>query len=83
MYPEYGRRLVDVFNYCTRRPHGYLILNLHPTTEEEDSVVTNIFRGERLTYYQESKKHPINTSKNISLKRHCISDGDRIQKSLR
>jgi len=79
MYPENGRWLVDVFNYCTRRPHGYIILDLHPTTDEEDSVVTNIFIGERLTYYQESKKHPINTSKNFSLKRPCNSDGDRIQ----
>ena len=78
MCPQNGRWLLDVFNYCTRRPHGYLILDLHPTTDEENSVLTNIFIGERITYYQENKKLPINTSSVGSLKRAHKPDGERI-----
>jgi hypothetical protein len=78
MCPENGRWLLDVFNYVTRLPHGYLILDLHPTTDEEDSVVTNIFFGERITYYLENKRNPINTSSARGSKRPNTSDGERI-----
>jgi hypothetical protein len=78
MSPTNGRWLLDVFNYCTRRPYGYLILDLHPTTDEENSVLTNIFIGERITYYQESKKYPINISSVNSLKRANNNNGERI-----
>ena len=78
MCPQNGRWLLDVFNYCTRRPHGYLILDLNPNTDEENSVWSNIFIGERITYYQENKKLPINTSSVGSLKRAHIPDGERI-----
>lgn len=79
MCPENGRWLLDVFNYCTRRPHGYLILDLHPTTDEEDSVLTNIFIGERLTFYQENKRNHINSRPLCPLKRPNNTDGERIQ----
>ena len=70
MCPDNARWLLDAFKCETRRPHGYLILDHHPLTDEESSVLTNILPGERLTYFQElSSQAPINSGAARTLKR--------------
>ena len=49
MCPDNARWLLDAFKCATRKPQGYLILDHHPLTDEESSVLTNILRGDRLT----------------------------------
>ena len=49
--PNDGRWLVDAFKDATSKPYGYLVLDHHPSTPEDQMVVTNIFPGEQLTYY--------------------------------
>ena len=54
--PSGGQWLVDAFTDATSKQYGYLVLNHHPSTPEDQTVVTNIFPGEQLTYYINS--HP-------------------------
>ena len=79
MCPDNARWLLDAFKCATRRPHGYLILDHHPLTDEESSVLTNILPGERLTYFQElSSQAPINSGAARALKRiRNAHDGTR------
>ena len=46
--------LVDTFTDATSKPYGYLVLDNHPSTPEDQTVVTNILFGEQLTYYMNS-----------------------------
>ena len=71
--------LLDAFKCVTHRPHKYLILDHHPLTDEESSVLTNILPGERLTYFQELSSHaPINSAAARALKRiRSANDGTR------
>ena len=46
-----GQWLVDSFTDATSEPYGYLVLDHHPLTPEDQTVVTNIFPGEQLIYY--------------------------------
>ena len=49
--PNDGLWLVNAFTDATFKPNGYLVLNNHPSTPDDQTVVTNIFPGEQLTYY--------------------------------
>ena len=49
--PSNGHWLVDAFTDGTSKPYGYLVLDLHPSTPEDQTVVTSILPGEQLTYY--------------------------------
>ena len=49
--PNYGKWLVDSFTDATSKPYGYLVLDHHPSTPEDQTVVTNILSGDLLTYY--------------------------------
>ena len=82
MCPDNARWLLDAFKCATRRPHGYLILDNHPLTDEESSVLTNILPGKRLTYFQElSSQAPINAKAARALKRiHSANDKTRRRK---
>ena len=82
MCPDNARWLLDAFKCATRRPHEYLILDHHPLTDEESSVLTNILPGERLTYFQElSTQAVINSGASRALKRICsANDGTRQMK---
>ena len=46
-----GQWVVDAFTDATSKPYGYLILDHHPSTPEDQTVVTNIFPREQLIYY--------------------------------
>jgi len=47
MYPGYSNFLVEAFKDATERPHGYLLIDLHPETLDKFRIRTNIFNGER------------------------------------
>ena len=43
--------LIGAFLDATAIPHGYLVLDHHPQTDDDKRVVSNILPGEELTYY--------------------------------
>ena len=45
MYPGYSNFLVEAFKDATERPHGYLLIDLHPETLEKFRIRTNIFKA--------------------------------------
>ena len=49
--PNYGKWLVVIFTDSTSKPYGYLVLDHHPSTPEDQTVVTNILFEDQLTYY--------------------------------
>ena len=49
--PSDARWLLDAFTDATSKPYGYLVLDHHPSTPEDHTVVTHILPGEQLTYY--------------------------------
>jgi hypothetical protein len=51
MYPNNSKFLVEAFNDATKRPYGYLLLDLRADTLENYRVRTNIFAGERQYVY--------------------------------
>jgi len=51
MYPGNSNFLVEAFKDATERPHGYLLIDLHPVTLEKFRIRTNIFKGERQYVY--------------------------------
>ena len=48
--PSNGHLLVDAFTDATFKPYGYLVLDHHPSTPEDQTAATNILPGEQLTY---------------------------------
>ena len=46
-----GKLLVDFFTDAISKFYGYLVLDDHPSTPEDQTVVTNILPGDQLTYY--------------------------------
>ena len=52
---------VDVFTDVTSKPCGYLVLDHHLSTREDQTVVTNLLFGDQITYYINS---------NAKVKRH-------------
>ena len=82
MCQENARWLMDGFKCSTHKSHGYLILDHHPLTDEESSVLTNILPGERLTYFQElTSQAPVNSGASRTLKRiRSANDGTRRRK---
>ena len=49
--PTDGKWLIDSFTDAISKPYGYLVLDHHPSTPEDQTVVTNILPGDQLTYY--------------------------------
>ena len=49
--PNDGKLFVDSFTDATLKPYKYLVLDHHPSTPEDQTVVTNILCGEQLIYY--------------------------------
>ncbi len=46
MYPHTPKVLEQAFIDATKRPYGYLLLNLKPETPESCRLLTNIFRDQ-------------------------------------
>lgn len=51
IYPENQKFLTNVFNHATEQPHSYLVIDLHPDTEEQFRVLTNIFPEDQIRFY--------------------------------
>ena len=51
IFPSDGKWLVDSFTDAMYTPYGYLVLDHHLATSEDQTVVTNILPGDQLTYY--------------------------------
>ena len=49
--PNYDKWLVYSFTDASSKPYGYLVLDYHPSTPEDQTVVTNILPWDQLTYY--------------------------------
>lgn len=43
MYPNNPKFLLASFEDATKKPHGYLVIDLHPKTEESERIRTKIF----------------------------------------
>jgi hypothetical protein len=43
------------YEYATNRPHGYLMLDLKPTTNDEKRLKTNVLPGEISKFIQNSR----------------------------
>ena len=54
LYPNNSKWLIDSFKNASCKPYGYLVLDHHPSTPENQTVVTNILPEEQLTYYLKS-----------------------------
>ena len=51
IFPNDSKWLVDSFTDATYKPYEYLGLNHHPSTPEDQTVVTNILPEDQLTDY--------------------------------
>ena len=51
MYPHSTNFLLHSFQDATKRPHGYLLLDLHQLTPENMRLRTNILPGEKQIVY--------------------------------
>ena len=51
MHPGNYDWLIDAFNDATSKPHGYLVLDHHPQSDDDQRVVTNILPGENVEFY--------------------------------
>ena len=52
--PNEGKWLVDSFRDATSKPYQKLVLDHHPLTPEDQTVVTNILPGDQIIYYMNS-----------------------------
>ena len=48
-FPSHWKDVMDVFDKVTHRPYGYMMLDLHPATDDAMRVFTNVLRKEGLT----------------------------------
>ena len=51
MFPNQPKYLIDAFEDATKSPYTYLVIDLHPTTEEDYRVRTNIFPSDSIRFY--------------------------------
>ena len=49
--PNDGKWLVDIITDATSKHYGNLVLDHHPSTPEDQTIVTDILTGDPLTYY--------------------------------
>ena len=50
LYPGNQKFFMQVFNDATNRPYGYLLIDLHPKTDEKVRLRTDIFDGKQVVY---------------------------------
>ena len=51
MYPGRYKHFLEAFEDATSHPFSYLLVDSHPQTENEGRLSTNIFPGEKRTFY--------------------------------
>ena len=51
MFPNQYNYFMDAYNDACSDPYGYIVIDSHPSSKEEDRLYTNIFPGERTIKY--------------------------------
>jgi hypothetical protein len=51
MYPGKSQFLVEAFEDATKQPHGYILIDLKPQTEEELRIRSNILPSDKMIVY--------------------------------
>ena len=51
MFPKQQNFFMDAYNDATKKPYSYLVIDSHPSSEEDERLFTNIFPGETLIKY--------------------------------
>jgi len=69
MFPTQKNFLVDAFSDATAAPHSYLLVDLHPETDEDYRIRTNIFPGEETIIYVPAD-YKSQSSEDANLKPH-------------
>ena len=55
MFPLHWREALDVYNKATSRPFGYLMLDLHPASDDTYRLFTNVLEEEGPTHTYKKK----------------------------
>ena len=50
LYPGNQKFFMQVFNDATNQPYGYLLIDMHPKTDETMRLRTDIFEGRQVVY---------------------------------
>jgi hypothetical protein len=51
MFPNQYNYFMDAYNDACSKPYGYIVIDSHPSSNDEDRLYTNIFPGERTVKY--------------------------------
>uniref|UniRef100_A0A8W8MKK3 Uncharacterized protein n=1 Tax=Magallana gigas TaxID=29159 RepID=A0A8W8MKK3_MAGGI len=51
-FPGKSKTLIEAYNDCTRKPYGYLVLDLSPHSEEGYRIRTGVFPDETCVVYK-------------------------------
>jgi hypothetical protein len=51
MYPGKSQFLIEAFEDATKQPHGYILIDLKPQTEEELRIRSNILPSDKMIVY--------------------------------
>lgn len=51
LFPGQLKFFMESFEDATSKPYSYLLIDSHPNTEDNERLMTNIFPGERETFY--------------------------------
>lgn len=55
MYPGRSQFLIEAFEDSTKKPHGYLLIDLKPETEDDFRIRTGILQSEKTIYYVQKR----------------------------
>ena len=50
MFPDSGK-FMEVYNDVMKKPFQYLVIDVHPTSDDKVRLRTNVFPGENMIIY--------------------------------
>ena len=60
MFPLHWRHALEVYNQATSRPFGYLMLDLHPASDDQYRLFTHVLQDEGYTHTYRRRQTPQN-----------------------
>lgn len=48
-FPKRFRQVMDIFEKVTSRPYGYMVLDLHPGSDDSHRIYTNLLKKDGYT----------------------------------
>ena len=68
-FPNHWKEVMDTFTKATQRPFGYIMLDLHPATDDRMRVFTNLLQKEGITKgyrikWKDSSELPVKSGRN-------------------